>query len=442
MDIGTFQLEASQAIHKYFEDLKKKNINIGKSSYTFMATWGDNVGFEYLKYKILKTSNILNFLKLFFKDLHSAISISNFEILNSFNINNKKKIIFSNASSKDFNSDGSYNDRYFKINSDQYNEFIFILVYSDHIVPTEISSNILLLRLKQKFSFKKLFIFFWKYLNTKLNKKYFFHQYSNASRFSEELFIILKKNINLAYISRIFLPYEGIPFQQYLSLELKKINENIKIIGYDHSAPHAVPFNMFFRQGSPDLLLVNGESQKNYLTNYLNWPKDQIEIAPSLRYKKNSKEKFENIIFFPWKITNEKIILRDLKFLLESFKSNSLSKFLVKTHPTCSDPKKQKKLKIEIESLLKIYEDKFNDNKDKTSIFIGSTTGVIVALEKGLDVIHICFDPLFESYSSKMWPELNVTSVSRNTFIYKLKKKQSFINFGENDETFNKFYNK
>jgi len=442
MDIGTFQLEASQAIHKYFDDLKKKNINIGKSAYTFIATWGDNLGFEYLKYKTLKSSNILNFLKLFLKDLFSAISISNFELLNSLNIDNKKKIIFSNASAKDFSDDGSYNDRYFRINSDQYNEFIFILIYSDNIVPKVISPNILLLRYRKKFLFKKLFKFFWKFLNTKLNKKYFFHEYSNAYCFSEKLFLTLEKNINLAYISKIFLPYEGIPFQQNLSLEFKKKNKNIKFIGYDHSAPHAAPFNMFFRQGSPDLLLVNGKSQKKYLTNYLNWPENQIEIVPSSRYKKNSKEKFENIIFLPWQINNEKIILTDLKFLLESTKFNSLGKLSVKTHPTCIDPKKQKKLKIDIESLLKIYKDKFNERNDKTSIFIGSTTGVIVALEKGLDVIHICFDPLFESYSSKLWPELNVTSVSKNIFIYKLEKKQSFINFGDDDGTFNRFYDK
>lgn len=442
MDIGTFQLEASQAIRKYLEDLKKKNVNIGKSAYTFVATWGDNVGFEYLKYKTLKTSNIFSFLKLFFKDLYSAISISDFELLNLFKTSNQKKIIFSNASLKDFNSDGSYNDRYFKINSERHNEFIFILIYSDYIEPKKISSNILLLRHGQKLSLKKFLTFFWKFINTKLKKKYFFHEYSNASCLSEKLFLTLEKNINLINISKIFLPYEGIPYQQYLSLELKKINKKIKFIGYDHSAPHAVPFHMFFRQGSPDLLLVNGKSQKNYLINYLNWPEDKIEVVPSLRYKKDSNEKFKNLIFFPWKITNEKIILRDLKSLLESYKSNSLNNFLVKTHPTCIDPKKQDKLKKDIESLLKIYEDKLNNNKDKTSIFIGSTTGVIVALEKGLDVIHICFDPLFESYSSKMWPELNVTSVSRNTFIYKLKKKQSFISFGENDETFNKFYNK
>ena len=33
----------------------------------------------------------------------------------------------------------------------------------------------------------------------------------------------------------------SLPFQQGLFLEAKKNNSNIKTIGYDHSAPHAVP---------------------------------------------------------------------------------------------------------------------------------------------------------------------------------------------------------
>ena len=71
----------------------------------------------------------------------------------------------------------------------------------------------------------------------------------------------------------------------------KNINPKINIIGYDHSAPHANPLNLLYREGAPDLLFVNGKSQKNYLINYLDWPSEKIKIVPSLRYKNNSKEK-------------------------------------------------------------------------------------------------------------------------------------------------------
>ena len=103
--------------------------------------------------------------------------------------------------------------------------------------------------------------------------------------------------------------------------------------------------------------------------------------------------------------------------------------------------KKQLRLKKEIEILLAKHESKLNNVKNKTSIFIGSTTSVIVALEKGLNVYHICFDPIFDSYSDKMWPELKVEKITNNTFKYFLSKKNNFINFGEDEKIFDKYYN-
>ena len=61
------------------------------------------------------------------------------------------------------------------------------------------------------------------------------------------------------------------------------------------------------------------------------------------------------------------------------------------------------------------------------SVFIGQTTAVIVALEKNLNVIHICDNSEFDMYSSKTWKNLKVIPISNNTFEYKLKKKGTFL---------------
>ena len=42
---------------------------------------------------------------------------------------------------------------------------------------------------------------------------------------------------------------------------------------------------------------------------------------------------------------------------------------------------------------------KAKKRKTKYRIFIGATTGVIVALEKKINVIHICFNSVFDSYN-------------------------------------------
>jgi len=442
MDIGSLQLNSVRELKKFSNRLKEKKINTGSSAYTFIATWGDNLGFEFLKYKILKFSNILNFVKILFKDFYFAFTTDSIEIINKFEINKKNKIIFSNASLTDFRSDGSYTDRYFKINSKFYNEYIFIIIYTDKDIPNQIDSNLILLRRKKTFFLKNFFLFIIKSLDFILLKRQFsFFNYSGASKFGEKLIFSLENNIDFKSITKIFFPYEGITFQQQLCLFSKNINPKINIIGYDHSAPHANPLNLLYREGSPDLLFVNGKSQKNYLINYLDWPSEKIKIVPSLRYKNNSKEKFENTIFFPWKISNSKIVIDSLTNLLENIKTNSLGNLKVKIHPVCADMKKQLRLKKEIEILLAKHESKLNNVNNKTSIFIGSTTSVIVALEKNLNVYHICFDPIFDSYSDKMWPELKVEKITNNTFKYFLSKKNNFINFGKDEKIFDKYYN-
>ena len=57
-----------------------------------------------------------------------------------------------------------------------------------------------------------------------------------------------------------------------------------------------------------------------------------------------------------------------------------------------------KRLKLKLENLIKDKK-KLNikkRSKEDISLFIGPTTGVIVALEKKIKVIHICFNEKFD----------------------------------------------
>ena len=116
--------------------------------------------------------------------------------------------------------------------------------------------------------------------------------------------------------------------------KLKKINKNISITGYDHSAPRyaakSLPQRWFTR-----LLIVNGSSQIDHLNNFLNWPKDKLIEMPSLRYEQNSNENFNNIVFLPWKIFDTKKILKDVEKFIQNVPDKSLNPLTVKTHPVC-----------------------------------------------------------------------------------------------------------
>ena len=78
--------------------------------------------------------------------------------------------------------------------------------------------------------------------------------------------------------------------------------------------------------------------------------------------------------------------------------------------------------------------------KNKLSIFIGSTSSPIEALERGVEVIHICDDPVFQRYSSELWPSIIVKKMDENTYEYQLLKKGNLIQLGDSSKTFLEAY--
>ena len=218
--------------------------------------------------------------------------------------------------------------------------------------------------------------------------------------------------------------------------------KEIETIGYDHSVPHSLPLNLFFRTGAPDTLIVNSKSQFENSVNFLNWHQERVKLAPSLRYQKNDKEDFKNKIFFPYQIFNPKIVLNEFNNFLSQQDDFSLNKLDIKMHPVSPFIDKQKKLKNELLNIMNKYGNKFNSknsNKD-TSIFIGATTAIIVALEKNIRVFHLCAKPILDSYSNYMWPKLRINYVSQYIFEYKVDEKNNFLTFGDNSEQFNNHY--
>ena len=77
--------------------------------------------------------------------------------------------------------------------------------------------------------------------------------------------------------------------------------------------------------------------------------------------------------------------------------------------------------------------------KKKLSVFIGATSSVIVALQANIEAVHICEEPIFESYNSKLWKTLKVEQITNNTFIYRQKIKDSLIKFGLKDNMLQRY---
>ena len=68
MDIK-FQLNLIKKLKLYALELKNQKSSLANNSYIYVATWGENLGLAFLKYKVLKISNFVSFFKIFLKDI-------------------------------------------------------------------------------------------------------------------------------------------------------------------------------------------------------------------------------------------------------------------------------------------------------------------------------------------------------------------------------------
>ena len=371
--------------------------------------------------------------------------MNNYEILKNPNFNSKNfnKLIVSRSIIEDFDQKGNYKDRYFLINSNKKKDTLFILINSGIRVPKKIGANVVIIYQKEK-SLNLLFFFKYtisKFFCSKFSIKDFFYNTSSSNIIGEYIIDFFKKEIDLNNIKSILVPYEGQPYEHLIFEEARKKNKKLLIGGYDHSAPHSIPTHLFHRTFSPDFLYVNGVSQIKFSKKFLNWPAKKLKLVPSLRYPKKLKLDFNNIVFLPYDIFNEKVVIEEFKKIILDNQNFDLKSLKIKNHPMMFNSKKHLNLKFKLEKIIQENKKKMKKvKKQNIAIFIGATTGVIVALEKKINVIHICFDSVFDSYNQSLWPNLIVKQVSKNTFTYKLKKYNTFLKFNNSQNCYKKYY--
>jgi hypothetical protein len=77
------------------------------------------------------------------------------------------------------------------------------------------------------------------------------------------------------------------------------------------------------------------------------------------------------------------------------------------------------------------FPNRMSPNLSHQTIVVGASASVIEALERGLDVVHICTDALFESYSQDIWPNIEVEELQPNVYRYRLRERGSYIQFSD-----------
>ena len=425
--------EKQKQIIEFANKFTLDNQNIYSEGRSYFAVFEKTLGYFLIKKKFNKfyfLSYALCLIKLFLNIKEVKLKIFNAQ----FATKNYRKIIVSWAFRDNFDKEGTYKDKFLNTKSDNdENNILWLLIYMDKELPARVGKNIVLIH-KEKKLYQKL-IFFLKYFFSTFKLKSFsssIKKLNLLSATSMQIKEILEKNFTDISVQNLLVVYEGQPFQKEIINFFKNKDKKILIEGYDHSAPPPLPINLIYDDFSPDYLLITGEAQKNFYKKYLNWPENKLKIIKSMRFTSNKSKFYQNKFFLPYELRDQNIIFSSLKYLLDH--KINLKDMDIKIHPLQKNKKNHQSLVYKIKKIISTNSNDPLDSEQNNSIFFGQTTAVIIALDLGVTCYHICSDPVFDSYDSKIWEQINVTKLSNNLFKYTTHKKNSFLSNGKNYE--------
>lgn len=426
---------------KFLLQERKKNIDISVSPLCFFTVWANTPGY----YKTLDLYGLKGKSKIlfFFKNL---LSISrNFDLklfLNEQKINTKPiNLILTYSSKKNFDTNGNFFDHNFNLDSKN-SRYFWFLISLDNYIPKKIKPNIAIIAKKKKKSFSLIYLF------KHLFELFFYSNFNSFKHYCWKEFdfskILLKKVqylIHTINIKNLILNYEGIPFQNYLINEIKRLNYKINTLGYLHCAPWPIQLDLIYKKQSLDRLIVSGYQQKYVLKKYLGWSKKKVNIIPSLRFKKEKKKEFNGFIFVPFNLEKKNDYLERLEKYLIKTKVKNFGNFKVRIHPLNIKSKNHNNFKRECESLITRYSKKKRYKIPNYSLFFGSATGVCVqALEEGTSIIHFPHEENLDVFSPTIWSTINTKKIGEKTYVYKLKKKNYTFLVNNEKNKFHKYF--
>ena len=428
MNSDFFQIQMIKRLKNYFFNLKKKKIDV---DFFYFAPTVNSIGFfslnKIFNYKI----NVFRKFIYIFKDIFYSSYFYYSKLYHNHKINlDYEKIIVTWAEESQFKKNGSFFEKTLNINSNSLKKTLWFVIFLSEKIPRQIKNNIILF--KEKNNNKKNYLYVLKIIFFSIKyliygKKFFLNKISSYSIFSKIISSEFKKFIN-KNTKYLLIPYEGQPFQNEILKISKLINPKIKTIGYVHSSPFSIPFNLIAKTTMPDKLILNGKDQMNTFVKFLGWRRSGLKLLPSSRFIKNNYA-MKGSIFLPARLNSVKEIALLLDFFIKNQKID-ISNFKIKNHPTTLNSSIHKYL---IEKIKKIkIKSKFNKKVNKNfSIFIGCSGAIIEALERGVEVIQISENPILETYSTKLWKSLDCEKLNDRIIKYSLKKKSNMIILGK-----------
>lgn len=445
--LGDAQRRLLVRAREFIRATENSGIDVATDALCYLNSWSQVPGYGQLSLLADGRASLGRFARILLKDIAAISRTSGFQVANDHDgPRDVDQIVVSWSKESDFQPDGAYHDRYFNTNSREGPKTLWFLIALDNYVPRQLDANIRVFA-RSPLVPKHDLSFLARSVVDAIRRangrpRAMLHSLSSAAVFAREVAFAVASQLARGGIRSVVLPYEAQPWNHAVFLAAKAADERITTIGYLHSALPPLPTDLIRRRGAPDRLAVHGAGQRDILVTELEWPAQMIDVIPSLRYRVDDSSSLGGLIFLPYSFKETDVLIDALDSFLSDAPRGSLPPLEIRNHPVMSLSKRHLRLSADFNRALARHADRFAPAPSAAplSVFIGATAAIVEALERGIDVIHLCSRPLFESHTEAIWPMVAVKRLGENAFRYRLRTPGAYINLGNEASMFERYF--
>jgi hypothetical protein len=437
-NLGAEQLQLISRAQHFLDRRLQGGHDVAVDPQSYLNSWADILGNATLRCLALGWRAQPARLLATTRDTVAGLRLRRFGLAGQRSTDHEfENLIVSWALPQDFNTAGHYTDRYFGLASSDTPRTLWFLILLNGTVPAQLPRNVRILH-RLAVGLRPLR---WP-LGTSLLADHcalrtggarFMRPLSGTIAEARAIAAAVRAQLSGGRFRQVITPYEAQPFQHAVYLAVKAENPGIRTVGYIHSTLPALPTDFIFRRGAPDRLLVHGTGQAEILVRHLGWPESRLRAIPSLRYLRSDAAPFAGRILLPYSVNDAASVVRSFESIMRSARVMSMPRWEVRNHPVMISSRKHLALARRLRAITEQYADRTGPHAGitKQTIIIGATAAVIEALERGLDVVHICVNPLFETHSPAIWAYMDAQNLGRNVYRYRLREAGRYIQLGE-----------
>lgn len=416
--VGAEQLRLIERSRDFIDSRAAAGRDVALDPEFYLNSWSPCLGFARLRTLAHGAGAEPARLVWRLRDVARAFRVPDAELSGEGDVAGCESMIVSWALPTDFDADGHYRDRYLNLGSRDTPGTLWFLWLLSGEPPARLAPRVKLMRCSSR------------HTSMRLRGR---SPVSGTARQAERMAQAVMPCFSGGRLRRLVMPYEAQPFQHAIVLEIRRRGLPVETVGYVHSALPALPTDYLFREGAPDRLLVHGEGQREILTGLLGWAGDRVTVIDSLRYQRSVDVPFAGRILLPYAFDDSNFIAARVEAMLAAAKPGSMPRWTVRNHPVQVNSPAHKALVARLEASIARYADRGSDDARVASqtLMIGATAAVIEALERGLDVVHVCPDPLFQKQSSEIWRHLDVELLAPQVYRYRLRTPGAYIRLGD-----------